>query len=180
MDTDIVVGRRRQVLTDEVRADGQLTVAAVDEHRETDRARPSVVDERVHCRADRPAGEQHIVDEDDDAVVDRKRDLRRAHDRGISDAGQVVAVQRDVDGTERQLDPFVVLDRGADSRRERVTARANTDDGEKGEVAIALDDLVRDPRDGAADIVRGKQRGRLALLPGLTGPDLKVTALDRV
>ena len=30
MDTDIVVGRRRQVLTDEVRADGQLTVAAVD------------------------------------------------------------------------------------------------------------------------------------------------------
>jgi len=64
-------------------------------------------------------------------------------------------------------------DRIADARRERVAARADTDDGESGEVAIALYDLVRDPRDGPADVVRRKQRGRLALLPGLTGPVLK-------
>jgi len=60
-----------------------------------------------------------------------------------------------------------------DAGRERVTARANADDGESGEIAIALDDLVRDPRDGSADVVRREQRGRLALLPGLTGPVLK-------
>jgi hypothetical protein len=32
---------------------------------------------------------------------------------------------------------------------------------------------VRDPRDGPADVVRREQRGRLALLSGLTGPVLK-------
>jgi hypothetical protein len=41
------------------------------------------------------------------------------------------------------------------------------------EVTVALDDLVRDPRDGSADVVRREQRGRLALLPGLTGPVVK-------
>ena len=38
---------------------------------------------------------------------------------------------------------------------------------------VALDDLVRDPGDGAADIVRAKQDGQASLLPGLTGPVVK-------
>src|SRR3954452_7823252 len=38
----------RQVLADEVGTDRQLTVAAVDEHRELDRTRTTELDERVH------------------------------------------------------------------------------------------------------------------------------------
>src|SRR5438477_1062510 len=148
-------------------------MATVHQHRETYGARTSVVDQGVHRGSDRPAGEEHVVDEHDDPFVDGEWDLRLAHDRRVADSGQVVAVERDVDGPERDLGALVRPYRRLDARRERVAARANTDDGESGEVAIALHDLVRDPRDGPADILRREQRGRLALLPGLTGPVLK-------
>ena len=96
-----------------------------------------------------------------------------SYHRRVADSGQVVAVERDIDRSQRDQGAFVGADGGLDACRERVAARANADDGESGEIAIALDDLVRDPRDGSADIVRREQRGRLALLPGLTGPVLK-------
>jgi len=177
---NVVARGGRHILADEVGPDGKLAMSAVDEDREADGARTSVVDERVHRGADRAAGEEHIVDEDDHTAVDRERYLRLAHDRRVADPRQVVSIKRDVDGAERYVDALVRPDGGLDSGGERIPARANTDDGENREITVALDDLVRDPRDGAADIVRGKQRGRVALLPGLTGPDLKVMALGRV
>jgi hypothetical protein len=173
VDADVVAGRGRQVLADEIGADRKLAMSAVNEYGEPDRARTPVVDERIHRRTDRAAGEEHVVDEDDHAPIHRKRDLRLTHDRCVADPCQIVAVQGDVDRAERDVDAFVRSDRRLDARRERVPARANADDGENGEVAVTLDDLVRDPRDSSADIVRGKQRGRLALLPGLTGPVVK-------
>src|SRR5207247_276060 len=86
---------------------------------------------------------------------------------------QVVSIKRDVDGAERYVDALVRPNGGLDSGGERIPTRANTDNGEKREVTVTLDDLVRDPRDGPADVVRREQRGRLALLPGLTGPVVK-------
>ena len=145
----------------------------VHQHRQPDGAGTPVVDECIHRRADGAAREEHIVDEDDHATVDGERDVRLAHDRRVSDSSQVVAIERDVDRAEWNVEPLVRPDRGLDAGRERVSARANTDDGEKREVTVALDDLVRDPRDGPADVVRTEQRGRLALLPGLTGPVVK-------
>ncbi len=146
---------------------------SVDEHGKADRAGTSVVDERVHRRSDGATREKHIVDEDDHAPIDRERDLRLAHDGRVADARQIVAIKRDVDRAEGDIDALVRADGRLNAGGERVTTRADTDDGEKGEVAITLDDLVRDPRNGPADIVRREQRGRLALLPGLTGPVVK-------
>ncbi len=65
--------RGREVLADEVRADRQLAVAAVDEHREPDRLRAAEVVHRVERGPDRAAGEQHVVDQDDDLAVDAAR-----------------------------------------------------------------------------------------------------------
>jgi hypothetical protein len=148
-------------------------MTSVDEHREPDRAGTPIVDERVHRGADRATGEEHIVHENDDASVDRERDLRLADHRRVADAGQIVAVERDVDRAEGNVHTVVRPDRRLNAGGKRVAARANTDDGQGGEVAVALDDLMRDPRDGSADIVRREQRGRLALLPGLSGPVVK-------
>ncbi len=148
-------------------------MSAVDEDREADRARAAVIDERVHRGADGAPGEEHIVDEDDHAPIDGERDLRFANDGRVADARQVVAIEGDVDRAERDVHTLVRPDRCLDAGGERVTARPNADDGQKGEVTVTLDDLVRDPRDGPADVVRREQRGRLALLPGLTGPVLK-------
>ena len=173
MHAHVVARSGRHVLADEVRPDGKLAMATVDQDREAYRAGTPVVDQGVHRSADRAAGEENIVDEHDDAAVDGERDLRLAYHRRVPDTRQVVAVESDIDRAQRDQGAFVGADGGLDACRERVAACANADDGESGEIAIALDDLVRDPRDGSADIVRREQRGRLALLPGLTGPVLK-------
>ncbi len=154
MHADVVADGGRDVLAHEVGADRKLAVSAVDKDRQADGARTSVVDEGVHRGADSAAGKEHIVDEDDHATVDRERDLRLAHDGRVSDPRQVVAIERDVDRAERDFHTLVRPDGRVDTGGERITARANTDDGQKGEVTVTLDDLVRDPRDGPADVVR--------------------------
>jgi murein DD-endopeptidase MepM/ murein hydrolase activator NlpD len=148
-------------------------MAPVDQHRETDRSRAPVVDERVHRRANRPAREEDVVDQHHYAVVDGERYLGLADDGCVADPRQVVAIEGDVDRAEWDLDALIRADGIADPCSQSVAARADADDREKSEIAIALDDLVRDPRDGPADIVRREQRGRSALLPGLSGPVLK-------
>src|SRR5688500_14057809 len=70
-----LVARGRQVLADIVRFDGQLAMTAIDQHHQLNRARPAEVDERVDRRANRPARIEHVVDEDDPPIVNRKRDL---------------------------------------------------------------------------------------------------------
>jgi hypothetical protein len=60
----------RQVLADVVGPDRQLAVAAVDEHGQSHRARTAQIGERVEGCADGAPGVEHVVDEDDDLVVD--------------------------------------------------------------------------------------------------------------
>jgi len=135
-------------------------VTAIDQHRETDRARSAVVDERVHGGADGASGEQHVIHEDDDLVVDGEVERRLADDRRVADAREVVAVERDVERTEWDGRVLVRADRVAKPDGQDVAARADTDDGEAGEFAVAFDDLVRDPGDGATNIVGPEQRGQ--------------------
>ena len=78
---DALLERRRQVLADVVGLDRQLAVAAVDEDDQLDRARTAEVDQRVERGADRPPRVEHVVDEQDLAIVDRERDLGAADDR---------------------------------------------------------------------------------------------------
>jgi len=154
MHADVVGRRSRDVLADKVGADRELAVPAVDEDRQADGAGTTVVDEFVHGGPDGPAREEDVVDQDDHTSVDGKRDLRLAYDRRVPDSGEVVAVERDVYRAEGNVRALVRTDGRLDAGRQRVTPRANTDDGENGKVTVALDDLVRDPRDGPADIVR--------------------------
>jgi hypothetical protein len=173
VDPHVVARRRRHVLADEVGADRELTMATVHEDREADRARTPIIHEGVHRRAHGATGEEHVVDEHHDSVVDGERDLGLTHNRRIADTREVVAIQSDIDGAQGKIDALVLANGVADPRRERVAARTDADDREKGEIAVALDDLVRDPCYRPTDVVRPKQRGRLALLPGLAGPVLK-------
>src|SRR5438132_4179711 len=171
-DPHVDAERRRDVLAHEVGADRELAVAPVDEHGQADRARTTVVDERIHRRADRAAGEEDVVHEHDHAVVHAERDRGLAHHRRVADAREVVAVERDVKRAERDSDALVLADRVAQSLRERVATRADTDDGEGRKVTLALDDLVRDAVDRPADVVRPEERGQAARpsRPLRTGP----------
>ena len=98
-DVDQLVAAGWQVLADEVGADRQLPVATVDHHRQLHDAWAAEVDHRVERGADRPSGEQHVVDEDHDAPVQVDRDLGDLLGQHRADA-DVVAVQRDVQGAD--------------------------------------------------------------------------------
>jgi hypothetical protein len=95
------------------RRDRQLAAAAVDEHRERDARRPAEVVQLVDGGADRPAGVEHVVDEDDVAAVDVERQL------GVRGAArepalrEVVAVQRDREHARRTGRPRSFCSRSA-------------------------------------------------------------------
>jgi hypothetical protein len=92
----------------------------------------------------------------------------------------VVAVERDVDRTERGLDPTPLGDEGLEPPRERDASRVDADESEARHVVVALDQLVREsrkrPPEGVfvEDLARQAARGGIGLhrtlLPGLTGP----------
>jgi hypothetical protein len=160
VDADVVGGLRWHVLSHEVGAYRELAVTAIDKHRETDRAGAAIVDERIHRGPDGASGEQNVIHENDDLVVDREVQRRLADDRRVADAREVVPIERDVERTEWNGRVLVRADGVAQPDGQDVAARADTDDGETGEFAVAFDDLVRDPGNGATNIVGPEQRGQ--------------------
>ena len=73
---DVLAAAGGQVLADEVGADRQLPVAAVDEDRELHRAGTAELGERVHRGAHGAAGEEHVVDEHDHLAARCRRGSR--------------------------------------------------------------------------------------------------------
>jgi hypothetical protein len=62
-------------------------------------------------------------------------------------------------------------------RRDEITARADTDEGQGGGVVVLLDDLVRDTRDRSADVVGGQDDRQLRTpFPASQDRSLKVDA----
>ena len=117
---------------------------------------PAEVDQRVERRARRPAGVEHVVDEQDLAVVDREGDLGAAHERLRPDgvAHQVVAIERDVERAGRHVVAGDVLERAGHAPGDRHAARAHADQGQIFDAFVAFDDFVGDAGEGAADAVR--------------------------
>ena len=95
----------------------------------------------------------------------------------MSDAGQIVAVERDVERAERQIDALVAADGFVQPGGDEIAARADTDEREGGKIAVPFDDLVRDARDGSADVV-GREDDRQLRTPFPASQDrsLKVDA----
>jgi hypothetical protein len=160
VNANVVGGFGRYVLSHEVGADGQLAMAAVDQDGQTDGPGTAVVDERVHRGTDGASGEEHVVNEHDDLVIDGEVEGGLVNDRRVADPREIVSVQRDVEGAKGDGRTLVRADRVSQARRQDVAARANTDDGEPGDVAVAFDDLVCDPRYSATNVVGAEQRGQ--------------------
>ena len=73
---------------------------SIDQHRELDGLRAAEVDQRVHGRPDRAAGEEDVVDQQDAPTLDREHDVRALHARRLEAAVEIVAVEGDVDDAE--------------------------------------------------------------------------------
>ena len=73
-------------------------------------------------------------------------------DDGLLPPGDgVVAVEGDVDGAELDLLPAPLLDQAGEPLGDRDAAGVDADEGDLAEVVVALDDLVRDPRERALE-----------------------------
>src|SRR6202163_1632482 len=83
--------------------DRQLAASAIDQHRELDFFRPSVVEQLVDRRANRAAGVEDIVDEHDVASLHLERQCRRRDLGAQTFLSVIVAVERHVDEAYRVL-----------------------------------------------------------------------------
>src|SRR5690606_9051277 len=166
-DLDRLPQRRGEVLADVVGADGQFAVAAVDEDGELHRARAPDVVQRVEGGADGPAGEEHVVDEDDQAAVDAVTgDLGAGQGtRGVH--AQVVAVHGDVERADRDLALGDLLQLGGEALGEEDAPRRDAEEHHVVGALGAFDDLVGDagqyPRDVGA-FKNGPRTGLCVLL----------------
>ena len=151
-DPDPLGERGREVLADEVGADRQLAVAAVDQHGELHGPGPAHLGQRVERGPDRAAGVEHVVDQHHGLAVDAAgRDVGRHQGPGRLEA-QVVAVHRHVERPDRDRD---ALDRGhplGDALGERDAARRDPEQHQVVGAAVALEDLVRDAGQGPGDV----------------------------
>jgi aminopeptidase len=154
---DALVAVGGKVLADVVGPDRQLAVAAVGEHCELDARRAAVVEQRLDRRADRAAGVEDIVHEHAGHPVEREVELRVPDERlsvlrGLTAAHvDVVAVEGDVELSERDLATGEVGDPTPKAVRERDTSRVDPDERNPVELGVPLDDLVRDPGERPLD-----------------------------
>jgi hypothetical protein len=115
---------------------------------------------RSFC-ADRPAGVEDVVDQQNPPVVDRERDVGALDDRLRADrmAHQVVAVERDVERAGRHVMAADLLDAPRQPAGERHAPAADADQRQLLDPAMALDDLVRDPGQGLAHAIAVHHKG---------------------
>ncbi len=135
----------RHILSDVVRADGQLPVPSVDEHRELDHAWTSDVEERIHRCANRAPRVEHIIHKYNSLARDVQRHLRRVHDGLIGELVEIVAVKCDVEHTARQVMLLNACNLCSNPRGNRHAARTNTDEDKVLRPLVLLDDLMCNP-----------------------------------
>jgi hypothetical protein len=183
LDLHALVARAREVLADVVGSDGKLAVAPIDEAGELDPRGAAKLEERLDRGAGRPARVEDVVDEHAGATLELEVELGRLDDGlrvercvPVSD-DHVVAMERDVERAEGDLPAREVGDVPAKPMRKRDAARVDADERDAVEVAVSLDDLVRDSRHRSAEGVLVQEEasvfdfsGQPRLLSGLTGP----------
>jgi hypothetical protein len=141
-------------------------VAAIDERDDLHGPGPPEVHQRVHGCPNRSSGTGDVVHQDHHPVIHRRGHLRAAKGRPGATAGQIVAIKGRVE------DPHHGVQVGdlAEIRRQ-LPGQGNAPVGhthqvEIAEILAALDDLVGDPHQGAADgkVVQNDSAGRITTL----------------
>jgi hypothetical protein len=129
---------------------------AVNQDAQADPPRASKIEETVHGGADRTPGVKNVVDDDQVAIVHGKIDLGTL-ERGLrTDCGKIVAVERDVQNTHRNIRLRKAPNRFHQAVRQSNSAAPDPDESEVLCAATLFDDLVGEPLKRSADLFRGK------------------------
>src|SRR5690606_29570690 len=121
-----------------------------DQHGEEDAARPAAVGQLVEGGPDGPAGEQDVVDDCDDALLDAADGQPGLpHDRARAHRHEVVTIQRYVEGSGRDGHPLGAFDFLREQGGEVYAAAVDADENEPVDGPRLLDDLVGHAGDDA-------------------------------
>ncbi len=102
-------------------------MAAVDQDRELYGSGAAEITQGVERGPHGSPGEQHVVDQYHECVVDTARRHRRAFERTVRLVPQIVAVEGDVEGPERRTHAREGLDTFDESFRQRGPASGNAE-----------------------------------------------------
>ena len=119
-------------------------MSSVDQHRELHSTRPTHLAQRVKGGPDGPTREEHIVDQDDDGVVDasgRKLGTPQVTSRAQT---KVVTEHRDVERTGRNRGAFNVADASGQTVSKGNTPRGDPEKDERFSALVAFEHLVGD------------------------------------
>ena len=93
---------------DIIRLNRQLSSTAVNQHRKLDRQRSTVIHDGIHGCTNGPTGKNHIIDQDNPFIFQKKTDIRFPDDRILRNEAPIVPVQGDVEVACRQRSPLPV------------------------------------------------------------------------
>jgi hypothetical protein len=145
-------GSRLHVLAHNVRLDGKFAPAPVHENAQEDARRPAKVCKLVERRPNGAACIAHVVHDHDAATVDAGPGEARCPEDGTRpDCRQVVAVQRDIEGSNGGTETFGAFDLVRDPMRELNAPSLDANDCEIRDALVPLDDLTGHARDRALD-----------------------------
>ena len=125
-------------------------MAAVDQDRQLDARRAAEVHHGVEGAADGAARVEDVIDQHDALAVDVERDVRGV-DLGREMGLEIVAVEADVEASERDVHPLDLADPVDELLGEQVAAGDDAHDGQVLASLVALEDLVRDARHRTRD-----------------------------
>jgi hypothetical protein len=137
-----------------VRLDRQLTAAAVHENGKLDPARAAVVQYGIDRGADGTAGVEHVVDQDDAAVLQVARHGARPDARIRQSSGGVVAVHRDVDAPDGNVAPLYLAQATDELSRYEFAPTPYADDDQPLATPVTLEDLSCYAPEPARNVVR--------------------------
>jgi len=120
-------------------------MAAIDQRGELNAGRPAKRTERVHRSATGASCKKYVIHDNHSSLLKREREPGGPNDRKPTPSSNVVAVHRNIDHAGRNAHFFNCLNVGRNPSRQFDTARWNPGQDEGGQIAIALDDFVRDP-----------------------------------
>ena len=125
---DVLITRSGDVLADVVGTQRQFTMAAVDQDRQLHRSGPAEVAQGVEGRPDGAPGIEHVVDEDDDGVVDATARHHGALERAMRFGPQIITVEGDVEVADRDVGAGELVDLGTQTGRETRSAGGDSDE----------------------------------------------------
>ena len=127
-------------------------MTAIGEHRQLHASGTAIVEQRLDRGAHGAAREQHVVDDHHGASGHVEVDVRGVHDRGIGAALEIVAIEADIQVSERDLGIEQLFQLILQSMSEKGAATMDTDDRNTPLAGVALGDLVSDAHQRSLDV----------------------------